>query len=302
MSKLFLLSNNFSTHMLIYELDFVLKIDVEEIILLKENHSVGEFHTFNGEIPITLYSDINKCILNCDIVILFVDENIPYKSIDSIYNQSLFQGKRCIILNNPWRSSPTSFTSFEDNTIASPNVPVILNLSIGLLSQPYCMEVLLNKILFQNNFNITQHFSAQTNDLLLQLKTNDLLNPNFYISDIGDIFVYSIMVNENENISKEVIELINNIAPDYIIIQTDLRFEKYGEIKNFIFYNCYRQIDMIVKSHYINYNCIPVYCMNRNNQDAVSDNIYDLDSNILEETLSKKIITKIAFPFGIRPI
>jgi len=303
MPKIFIFSNSFAARTVLFGLDSLFNIKIDEVLLLKENHNQKENFLFNTNIKINLYESINDCICHCDFILMIKDNNTPEKSINYILCKSKELDKRCYEVINPWKNELSSNTSniAHENTDFK-KYPVILNISLGTISQHYCVEILLNKIFTKNNIGFKQFYSKETEFFLLQLDRYGILSDNFsrqikFSKYQYNIIIYSINIGESIYNIKKHIDILRHISPDFTILQTDIKFNEYENSKNIIKYGCLSQLDILIKSHYKTVNdVLTVYCNKSIEQDSF---IQDIESISLENKLSFDIFSKIAFPEGI---
>lgn len=305
MSKLFIYSNSFVAKTIIYKLCFVLNISIDEVLLLNENHRQNEegINTWCG-CDINLYADIDECINLSDYIFIIRDSNVPTKHIDYILKQSVALGKKCFELNNHWREYSLCKSKCDELiNLNFEKFPVILNISLGPTSQQYCLEVLINSIFEKSKVNIKQIFSPATYSFFSQLNSYKILNSSLS-AQLDNQKVFSVMVCSLDigvdfnNITK-YIDMIKNINPDFIILQTNIRFDEYETAKNIFKYGCLASLDLIVKSHF---NTITledvnvVYCSNHITSNTF---IKDLESIDLESELKSNIFSKLSLPKGV---
>ena len=303
MSKIFVFSNSFATRTVLFGLDSLFNIKFDEVLLLKENHNQKEIFLFNTNIKIKLYESIDDCICLCDSIIMIKDDNIPEKSINYISCKSKELDKQCFEIINPWKNKLSSSTNnIDDKNIDFKKYPVILNISLGTISQSYCVEILLNKIFTKNSIGFKQFYSKEMENFLLQLDGYGILSSNFsrqikFPEYQYNIIIYSINIGESIYNIKKYIDILRHIASDFTILQTDIKFNEYESAKNIIKYGCFSQLDMLIKSHYnVVDEKLTVYCAKKINEDSL---VKDIESISLENKLSFNIFSKIAFPEGI---
>lgn len=118
--------------------------------------------------------------------------------------------------------------------------------------------------------------------------------------------IYSFNIGINFSNIKKYIQLIRNINPDFVILQTNSNFESYDLIKNYIKYGGEANLDIILKSHYNimlntkDYDII--YCDKIINNADIKIPIYDIEDYNIERDLSFEIFSLLSLPQGINKI
>ena len=303
MARVFIFSDSFTTRTMLFKSDYLLSIKIDEILLLKENHSQNEKFILNNSIKIKLYGNIDDCINCCDFILIIKGENTPEKSIDYIFSKSKELNKKYFEVINPWKKELSLNIDHSDYREGHFNkCPVILNISLGTAAQQYCVEVLLNKIMTENKVSFKQFFSEETKDFLQQIDKCGILNNNLsqqlnLLEDQYNVILCSINIGSSIYNVKKYIDILRHIASDFTILQTDIKFNEYEVAKNIMEYSCFSQLDMLIKSRYkFVYNNLILYC----NENKVDNSIFqDLESIYLEKELSLALFSKIALPEGI---
>lgn len=308
--KVFICSNSFVTRTLLFNIDYLFNFSVEKIILLLENHHSNEKFIFSSKIEVKFNDNIDECLSDCDIIFLIKDLNIPNKIVNYIELRSLQLNKQYIVIDNPWEdyNNKLQYTNNTyTNIINNPGIkkcPVILCISLGITSQPYCLELLLNKIFNQNNIITKQYYSIQTYDLFRQIESADLLNSkilfsNYTSDENNQVYICSYPTNEQMDDEKTCMEFIEKLSPDYIILQTNIKEYDLVNISNILYYNFGTKIDFFIKSQYYDFNGHKVYCSNIKINSSNSPNLMSIESEDLEYHLKQDMLSKIALPESI---
>lgn len=313
MSNIFIFSNAFLTNTFIYEIDFLVNIKINKIILMKENHNLNKKYPTNIISKIEICDNIDQCILNSDYIFIIYDNLnlLPEKTINYIKNMSKQKGKVYYEIQNKHTLLGNELEKcFFYNLNAYKKYPTIINISIGCAAQQYCSEILLHKILSNNKINFKQFFSNSTLSILHQLQEKDILNKtirnNINNNNKIEIVIYSFNIGINFSNIKKYIQLIRNINPDFVILQTNSNFESYDLIKNYIKYGGEANLDIILKSHYNimlntkDYDII--YCDKIINNADIKIPIYDIEDYNIERDLSFEIFSLLSLPQGINKI
>lgn len=299
MSKIFIFSNSFIAHNIIYGFDKVLNIECEEFILLSENHNNFDFET-GANRKVLLLESLEMCVKLCDCIFVFEDRNIPQKSLLYIKELSQLYQKKMYLLN--LFSDEYYYDLKTDiNEYKFCDVPVILNIALGLTSQFYTMELLLNRIFGDNNIPFKQFFSQSMYNYMSQLYNysiiNDQLSNQLFKCKEYQVLIVTIDIGDDIYNLREHGNFIRKISPDYIMLQTDFKSIDYKTAHTAVNMFCNSPLDIIINSCYCNLhdkNFI-IRCNNRLNH----KNIKSIESPSLKEDLTFDIFSKIAVPNGI---
>ena len=301
MNSCFVFSNSFFARTVLKDLEYLLNKSIDKIYLLRENHSQDEIFYFNHcnyNFKIQLVDTIEEGILQSNIIVISKDDNIPLKYIDYVTLQAQKQKKQCFCINNPWILETTEeLGSFEWNK----NIPTILIMGVGVSSQLFCMEMLINKILSKNNIRFSQRYSESTKQLLNQLPSKRNLNPNvtYSISDTNNdsqINVITLCLKNEISDIRFNIDNIRRISPDFTVLQTNIDFDQYHVAKGFMEYGGLTMLDVIVKSNYYSSGNYNVLCKLHRES---TENVEYLHDNELEKKLEFMIFSKLSLPLNV---
>lgn len=306
MNNVFIYANGFVTRSILNNIKYLLNFDIERVILLRENHKADE-PCFDNKI--ILFDSLDDCLNYCNSVIIIKDENTPCSKIDYIKNKCITDKKKYCEVDNPWTIDslfvPDNIT-YDFDTFDFKNHPVVLDISVGMLSQQYSVEIMLSEIMYKNNVNFTQLFSEKTRQFLLQLDGYNYLNNN--ISNQlqknysgNDVFILSVNVGTEDGMRKYY-NLFERIRPDYLILQIGNGNQEILGIQNAIQYGLFTPLDITIKTHnyyFANGNVI-LYCKEISYIDG--HKTLDIEDPYLEEKLSFDILSKIGLPEGIIPL
>ena len=294
--NVFIFSNAFVAKSLAFALNYILNQPISQIYVLEENHNQSDFVSM--KIPVIVHEDIDFCIQNCDLTIIVTDNNVPETNIEKVTKKVKEREKHIIIINNPWvkyKYSPFEFCK-QDIT----NIPLVCVFGIGYISQLFCTELLLNDILEEENITHNHFFTPETKDLLRQIDESGFLN-----NDLKELLektdfdknltIMSFNSDDSNNSTLlEYAELIKELSPDYIILQTskDVETKKMKEIFE---KSMHINVDMLIKSNFISFESIPVYepCFSNDEE------IY-LEELGVRNLIKKKILSKIGLPAGMK--
>ena len=271
MARVFIFANSYLARNVVFSLDYLLDLNVDHIILLEENHNKGEKFSINDNVIINYCSTIKDGIINCDLVLILVDDFLPQNAVERVHLKSKELGKRCVNIYSNWNKIQDHTSCFERTN--AKDHPTILTLSLGQNAEYYCLEILLNKLFNNKKINIKQYFSDSTRGFFTQFQNHNLLNPSLGLQ-------------------------LNDGAKDYQILV--YQYEKYDELKKIIQYSLLAKVDVHIYTNYFKYDeTTKVYC---NNVHTDSPDIICIESTDLEDVLTKNILAKIALPENIKTI
>ena len=300
MKKIFLLSTSFFTKLLLQNLNYVLNINFNTIVLLKENHTSTEKFPYNVE----LYNNIDECLIACDCIIILKTSSMPEKTINKVITEAKVANKKIFFLEYNNRelgySLPSTLsTRFQEKH----NIPpTIVHLSIGKAAQSYAVEILINKILHKYNVAFSQYFTDTTFNFLKQLSNQNALNKILCFQLHNDctmnFIVLSIEVDIDRNEFETATSIIRDIYPDVLIVQTDFKNTDLDETKKEIFYKTGANVDIEIKSQYYPLkDSSIIHC-----DHVTNGNCTFVEDENLELILEKIIFRKLSYPKGISPL
>jgi hypothetical protein len=303
MARVFIFANSYLARNVVFSLDYLLDLNVDHIILLEENHNKCEKFSINDNVIINYCSTIKDGIINCDLVLILVDDFLPQNAVERVHLKSKELGKRCVNIYSNWNKIQDHTSCFERTN--AKDHPTILTLSLGQNAEYYCLEILLNKLFNNKKINIKQYFSDSTRGFFTQFQNHNLLNPSLGLQ-LNDgakdyqILVYHVSIGNNTDSLKSCLDACNKLSPDFIIFQSDVQYEKYDELKKIIQYSLLAKVDVHIYTNYFKYDeTTKVYC---NNVHTDSPDIICIESTDLEDVLTKNILAKIALPENIKTI
>lgn len=301
MNSCFVFSNSFFARTVLRDLEYLLNTPIDNVYLLRENHSEGEISKINDfryNFKIKLVDTPEEGILSSNIIVISKDNDVPTKYIDYVVLKAQEHKKQYFCINNPWTSASTEkFVDFEGNK----NIPTILIIGVGISSQLFCMEMIINRILSKNNIRFSKRYSESTKQLLDQLPSKKNPNPNVPYSTTdtdndSQINVISLGLKNEISDIRYYIDKIKIIAPDFIVLQTNIDFNQYDVARGFVEYGGQTMLDVIVKSNYYsigNYNVLCEFC------GKSTENVEYLHDNELEKKLEFMIFSKLSLPSNV---
>lgn len=306
--KLFLYANSYAARTILYHIDYLFNFFVSEVFLLTENHTNKENLHRDNNIMVSFCDRIEDAITNADMTIALVDENIPDNKITRVVELSLQIGKKCLVINNPWSNS----TIKDKKTISTKNdvteyckKPVVLLLSTGRFAELYFTELLLNRILFEENISFAQEYSTNTKHLIDQLAPFGVIRNSILQSLETSISQASIIIKSISfaELSNEL--FVDSIKPDYIVMTCLSDYMYSSQLTNLFTYKYGRTIDLVTYLPYIVFekyekNYLPIYC---NQSTRIQENCgIDIYNEHIDRIVKESVLAKIAIPNGVRII
>ncbi len=253
MKDIFIFSDAFTARNLSYEIEYLCNININNIYLPYENHNRNERFNSGSNVKVCICDSLDECINNSDIIIV----------ANPTMNLQTYNNKETIFITNPWVCDSTGEIEYSTNAKSiNFNKPLIAIVSIGKYTDQYCIEILVNKILHENNAKIMQFFSPETHSVINDFARAGILNTNLYPCMPKD---YDVLVSSYKPINGtvELLKIVNNIMPDILIICVDGIVCNTKEIDSFL--KILPKSTIIIKSSYISYEVsggitYPVYC------------------------------------------
>lgn len=295
---LFLISSSYIENTLITNLDYLLGIDISEIILLKENHIESEFSKIT-KIKITLFNSVDEAVNYSDMIIIikpYGSENCKYESIVSKI-QKKDKMYHFIDLNQLDTNSYNLNNNIEVETDVVPTIAII---SIGQFNQIQNLELYLNRVFNEKNIRFYQEFSANSNILLNKFKKQKILNSkiNNHINLKGYEIAFKTIITDSITGAIDDIELINSIhkmSPDFVILMCENNVKEFTDSLEFLQYRLNKRFDLILYSDYISVS------WDDSNYPVLVTNNFNTNFNKNEhgKSIWQIIIDRIALPENI---
>lgn len=296
--RIFIFATSFSAKMYGYMLGYTLCIEEISIVLLKENHDIDEFSKKLYD-NVILCTDVDECIRLADTVLVLQDGYLPKKVVEYVISKCESQGKRCLELNNTHETQENVLSSLCDIDKCSEwirSVPTVLIIGCGYSSQQYCTEILLNKILTDEKINFKQYYSKPTYSFLSQMESYNNLNKSLVQDrkNKDDLCVIAMDIGEKLDDITKYTSHIQNLRPDFVILQTDCNFNEYEKAGNILRYCTQTPIDVIIRSPYIKVGHYDVYV-----NDKTTDETFlycGIMDEIIEQRLKFLLMSKLSLP------
>ncbi|MBR6559059.1 MAG: hypothetical protein IKT70_08665 [Clostridia bacterium] len=302
--NILIISDSYFARTIIFNLDYVINIQINKVYLLEENHLIDE--EYYG-IPFQLISKKNlaQCINYCDIVFVYGHEKM-YPLLDT----DLLQQKR--IIRFPILSCEFLSEKKLDIKNIKLEVPVILNIVVGDYTSQYCAEILLNKVVGKYLNNFKQIYSNQTYSIINTLKDNNLLSSQFNlytIQNFYDLFVCTLCLKSLLDLQKnrQFIRLFEQLSPNYVILTTSfdkvVSDEALDNLKSLFWYRYNTKLNLIILSNFFESpnKKFAIYYAKANLLPNIQNDCNFYNKNI-ETILENDLITNLAYPDDIHII
>ena len=307
MHKLFVYSSSYIGRKIVCSAHFLFALRIDEIILLSENHSEKDFKNI-ATTKVTYCDTPLEAIQQSDWVLICVTKNMPDQKIECTK-------KLCDRYKKAFYTIYTEYTDFVDisNNKSIENLDfsssiVIANIAASRICDQLYIELLLNKILSKHKVVFKQVFSPFTTSLLKQFESQGILNCQILshlqrnASSSYNVIVIGLNLYDEQNIVDLELDKIKRINPDFIVLQTDHRYENVDLIKNILKYRCNTNCDCIVESRYIemeNPETFKIYCFDP--IEHVDDSL-DEESKQLIDDLEFNMLSQLSLPEGVSKI
>lgn len=309
MSKVFILSDFYSTQLISRCLDYISNINVSEIILLEENHKNNS--TVWGKLPIrfSIVHTIEDCVFKSDVVLILNNIGVSRDSINytklltAKYNKLLFEIQtpdfimEAILKNKSsdfYRKLPPS-NKLKDCTN-------ILLINIGTLSLCTNMEIMLREILTNYSANLFQFFSEHTLTILEQMETQSIIDEKHIAqcrelrpSD-ADISIITIDVGCDIQSIWEYSQYVKEISPDFVIVTANI-VNNSIEIRNYVKYHFERSIDILSFSPF--YIVDNKHIINITSLNKLNEHDYFITDVEIIDAIKQGLLTKLSLPDGV---
>ena len=215
----FLISSSYIENTLITNLDYLIGMNISEIVLLKENHSETEYANLN-KLKIVLFDSVENAVLYSDMTIIIKPYNSDNGNYESIALNLQKNDKVCYYFD---LDKLDNNSCGQNNCFQESAVPIILLISVGQFNQIQNIEFSLNRIFNNNNVQFHQVFSEASTELINYLKKNNLFNQKIDNQNCCSSYDVEIRTINTDNIEKAIndinlIDSIYKISPDFVIL------------------------------------------------------------------------------------
>lgn len=249
--KVFLYSDVCFEDTLLYCFDSLFDFNINELILLEENHSNVENN--KSFYDIFFASSYKEAIDRADVVLIIKTSKKLYL-YNRIKKYAEKQNKRVYI-----KSKKTISLTLKREKLLK-NLPVILILYFGKVSQPERVELLLNRYFKSQSIDVYQAFSNE----LLCLIQNDTeriidcyVKNSVYIKDksMGIICADGNLIVDPKKRNTSMLKYLVEINPDIVLICTESNdyYVKIEEIEKYIQIILQKKEWNIIRSNYFSF-------------------------------------------------
>ena len=275
------LSNSWVNRTLAFQTSYVFGKKIDNIFLSCENHSMEEKFPKNEGL-VKIIDDIDFIIENSDILIASKPDFQKYK--------------KTILVKNPW-THERAFNNQVKQSIAEK--PTIALLSVGVFTDVYYLEVIVNRILSEKGAKVYQIFSQQTESIFSDLANNNLINEKIIKQSIkdADVCVVTLDCTKYRTDADFICEL-SNISPGMIFLCMDNTVTNTNLLKTAC--SLFGNISFSISSPYIPYDAgtgikYPVYW----EYPHVNSDINSFDDK-LETEIERRITEKLYYPSCVK--
>jgi len=244
--KLFIFSNSYTARVLLRCLEHMKPSDLEIII-------PSELGVSNGiGLTIHAYATLQQCVEACTRILIVCNETIPKNKIDLISTLANFYNKCCIIVPG-FRDKQKDFPIINELKRNISEKPLILIISYGTKTQISCWEIMVYRLLFDNDIKFFAFPSSELKDVLQWLTLCDIANnlcfDRFVSESACEVEVRCLEYDPIEN--NEINDILFRINPDVMIVSICNNYDNYDEIRNIFKFRYKQIIDIFVKSELI---------------------------------------------------
>lgn len=302
--KVFIFSNSIGTYTFLYTVEWLFGTDIDTIITTDEIVFRNLINSFKYKI--NYYDSIEACISNCDVVLVYIDKNLPGHVINEIKSISIIQNKKYVEID----SYKNIESKEEYNSINGINLdtPAVVIFSMGLATISTKVEFDVNRIFSDEGVPINHFLSAESKYTVCQFRDagigGDKLIKKFNGLQHANVFVYFLDLDNNIHNMYKHYNFLTTIKPDYIIVLTDYDLSDYDELRMYMKCFCMRYPDVIVRSRWFSIGN-NMFCHSDHfdiSQHEKSQFVLDFEDKDFFEKLQFDVFSKITLAEGIKRI
>lgn len=306
--KIAIIAKSYYIHNYLLCLHFILRIKIDVIYALKENINLMDIGAYRFRV-IALDS-LEECVNNSDLIIAH-ERDILTNALNKIILFSKNSGKQIILIKSNWDDGfITNLNGHLDSLDArDAAIPNFFLISIGRLSLPFAGELLVYNTIISLGRKVKSYFDYGALEWLNSSFNDTLLNSSFVLSQHDGFSSYDTLFNHiNINSNSDLMQLdkfVQYSKPDFVIVLTNSsELDRTKALCEKIKCLLSTDVDFVISSIYssiiVGKNTYSFYNNNRTSQSLLgSFNYMYIDDGNLQKELSKKIITKLAYPDGI---
>lgn len=286
--RVFLIGQSYRINQIIYANKLLFKQPVDAFVVLSENKR--EYFSENN-VPIIFFSLLTDCIQYSDITLILDTSSIPTETIQSIQNISMLFNKQMLYFNG--------INDFLANRFEkASNIPSILHVFIGKASQQFEGEALIYSIFKEKGITF---FNSNINTRLSICCTSKECSIFSHLLDNNpqdcNLLYTPISLNNNIVELREYWIFLEQIKPDYVIVQTDCSEYDFDELCSATKYICNRRMDIWIQGTYYHYKEKDLLSYQKHSPSLYS---YRLNSYEISRDVSFDMLSKISFPIGLK--
>lgn len=311
--KVFVLAGSFIESIIINMLEYLLNKNIDQIMLVEENHSYDE-KLIKHHPNIVLCKNIEEGIVRSDMCVIIKNKYLSDFALAKVRIASEKKKKQLVELTYDFGQEQKSYKEMDLKQASG--VPSIFNISIGEFHSCVQTEIALHTLFSKMNLNVYYDFSKSAKNFLLQ--TNKSKDFSAQEMKKYDVFVFTQHYDTLLDIFKDYSLLQNFIAlnPDCLLLNVEAGFSAFDTLENIFKYRCNKQIDQYIISDFFHTSSFtkeyrPV-CYIKNYNKSFQEEPRDSACNIEQgkfvfandkdffNKLRLRVVSKIALPQDIR--
>lgn len=302
--KVFVFSNSICTYTFLYIIEWLLGKSIDTVITTDE--TLFEQLVNNFSFKIKYYASIESCVSNCDIALVYNDDNLPKEVIKKVKHITTIQDKKYIEIDGGSLSSKSKM-EIDVNNINNLKIPSVAICSVGLATIPMKVEFDINRVFWDAGVQINHFLSLESTHIVTQFIDSGINEDRLKLFNRfqdSDVSVYFIDLGNSVYNVHEYYNLLSVIKPDYVIILTDYDMLDYDELNMHIKSFCMRFPDIIIKSRWFSFGN-NMFCHSDDFNNQLYENnqiILDFEDKFFLEKLKYDMFSKISLPAGVKRI
>lgn len=296
--KVFIISSSYVESTLLSVVDFIIGINIDEVILLSENHTNSELLVERNNI--ILDASVFSAVSKSDCVAVINNEYLPTSTSHEIRQLCYDMHKQLYTLDYTFNNC--SFHGYSQNTISKLEIPTILLISIGEFAQIEKTELTILKLLSLSKNRIVHNCSPCTEYLMRQSGNVSNQKAGEEISDC-QLAIYTIQYDNMQHfcMDNKSSELIWKARPDSIVVNVESKGFDADLINELFLHRFNRDVDCIVVSDYSGMLSTtntkrPIY--HQPSKHASNKVLFTNDIEF-EKHINQRVISKVTMPDGI---
>ena len=274
--KIFLYSESYFEDILLYCFDSLFKLNVEELILLNESHSDIDNSKRNYKI---ILADNYKHAVDSSDLVLIIGGIEDLFLLNKICHYSKLQNKR--LVKKIYKSTSNVFK--YKNELAQ--IPVILLLYFGRVSQQERIELVLSNYFKNKSVAIYQHFSSRLSCIIRNDSdciVDEYIKESLSIEkkEVGVVCANGEIFVDSKKRQSSMLKYLLDIKPNIVLLCTESNdyYVKIDEIKQILYVIMQKKEGGVIRSNYFSFF--------QNNNSRIE--YYDIYSKFKNEIINTK--------------